>query len=134
MKPKILNQLLIEHDYPEDKRRYIVHRFDNGFNLHFEENRLVKHTAPNLRLRIDSKKDLWNKVMKEVEKSRYAGPYENPPYEYFIQSPIGLVQKDQGKDTRLIFHLSYPRSGDSVNSATPVDKCSVKYPDINKAV
>ena len=47
--------------------------------------------------------------MKEVKLGRYAGPFPTIPYEEdFIQSPIGLVPKDQGCDTRLIFHLSYP--------------------------
>ena len=51
--------------------------------------------------------------MKEVSAGRYAGPYEDPPYEYFMQSPVGLVPKDNGKKTffkkhYIIFHLSYP--------------------------
>ena len=72
--------------------------------------------------------------MKEVQKGRYAGPFEEPPFPNFIQSPIGLVPKDQGKDTRLIFHLSYPRSGKSVNSETPDKICTVKYPDFSEAI
>ena len=78
--------------------------------------------------------ELWNKMMKEVELGRFAGPYEVPPFESFVQSPIGLVPKDKGLKTRLIFHLSYPRNGDSVNSGIPKEKCSVKYPDFDEAV
>ena len=59
---------------------------------------------------------------------------KNPPFENFIQSPIGLVPKDNGKDTRLIFHLSHPRNGNSVNAMIPDDLCSVHYPDFQKAV
>ena len=77
----------------------------------------------------------WNKVMKEVKEGRYAGPFEEIPFEYYIQSPIGLVPKDGGKSTRLIFHLSYPReSGSSVNENTPQSQCTVKYPDFNEAI
>ena len=47
--------------------------------------------------------------MKEIAEKRMAGPFEDIPFEHFIQSPIGLVPKDGGKKTRLIFHLSYPR-------------------------
>ena len=65
--------------------------------------------ARNLKLNVGSKTELWNKVMKEVKEKRYAGPYHKIPFEYYIQSPIGLVPKDHGKSTRLIFHLSYPR-------------------------
>ena len=93
-----------------------------------------KRTAPNLKLRIGNKTELWNKVMKEVDLGRYAGPFEDPPFDSFVQSPIGLVPKDKGKKTRLIFHLSYPRNGDSVNSGIPKKCSSVKYLDFDEAV
>ena len=35
--------------------------------------------------------------MKEVEAKHYAGPFKTIPFENFIQSPIGLVPKDNGK-------------------------------------
>ena len=72
--------------------------------------------------------------MGEVQKGCYAGPFNEIPFEHFIQSPIGLVLKDHGKDVRLIFHLSYLCSGKSVNSETPQDLCSVTYPDISDAI
>ena len=72
--------------------------------------------------------------MKEVELGRYAGPFEKPPFEHYVQSPIGLVPKDKGLKTRLIFHLSYPKQGESVNSGIPKEKCRVKYPDFEEAV
>ena len=75
--------------------------------------------------------------MKEVRVGRYAGPYEEIPYEYFIQSPVGLVPK-VGNKTRIIFHLSYEFPGQEVNmllnGCTPKDKCSVKYNDLDSAV
>ena len=73
--------------------------------------------------------------MKEVKLKRYAGPFKNIPFEHFIQSPIGLVPKDSGRDCCLIFHLSYPRgTGKSLNANTPAELCSVKYPEFDKAV
>ena len=65
---------------------------------------------------------------------------KNIPYEYFIQSPIGLVPKDNGKATRLIFHLSYPRTNNkndiptSVNGNTPSELTTINYPDFETAV
>ena len=66
----------------------------------------------------------------------FASPfnYNSPPYEYFIQSPIGLVPKDRGRDTRLIFQLSYLRGSLSVNSQTPVEFMKVSYPDFSEAI
>ena len=57
----------------------------------------VQKKAPNLKLRVGNKIELWNKVVKE---GRYAGPFKEIPYDYFIQSPIGLVPKDHGVKTR----------------------------------
>ena len=46
------------------------------------------------------------------------------------------MPKDGGTKTRLIFHLSYPRSGknQSVNANIPKDICKVKYKDFDAAV
>ena len=46
-----------------------------------------------------------------------------------------MVPKDGHKDTRLIFHLSYPRGkGTSVNANTPIEWCQTSYPDFNEAI
>ena len=67
---------------------------------------------------------------------RVADPCKNIPFDSFIQSPIGLVPKAGGDQTRLIFHLSYDfKDGlGSVNSYTPKEKCSVKYHDLDFTV
>ena len=128
-----LDELLTLSDYDPLKRSYLVSRFKYGFSLEYEGVLdKVQRFAPNLKLRIGYKLELWNKVMNEVEMGRYAGPFEKPAFEYFVQSPIGLVPKDKGLKTRLIFHLSYPRNGDSVNSGIPQEECSVKYLDLMK--
>ena len=73
--------------------------------------------------------------MKEVQLKCYTGSFKKIPYKYYIQSPIGLVPKDNGQNVRLIFHLSYPKGGDtSVNANTPHDLCVVKYSDFDEAV
>ena len=131
-----LHQLLIETGYDKVKTDYLVKGFKEGFDLHYCGNLTrIQRKAPNLKLRIGNKTQLWNKVMAEVKLGRYAGPFKNhPPFEHFVQSPIGLVPKDKGTKTRLIFHLSYPKTGESVNSGIPKEKCSVKYPDFEDAV
>ena len=73
--------------------------------------------------------------MLEVRARRIAGPFERIPFEFYIQSPIGLVPKEQGTKTRLIFHLSYPRNTNiSVNANTPEELCSVCYQEFQQAV
>ena len=126
--------LLREVGYVKHKAKYLVDDFTNGFSLEYQGPTKVTKTSRNLILRVCDKFDLWNKVMKEVKEDRYVGPFEEIPFKHYIQSPIGLVPKDKGKKTRLIFHLSYPKSGDSVNSGIPDEFCTVKYPDFLKAV
>ena len=78
---------------------------------------------------------MWNKIMVEVKAGHYAGPFKDkPPFKFYVQSPVGLVPKDKGRKTRLIFHLSYPKTGHSVNSGIPKSKTSVKYPDFTEAI
>ena len=133
--PDKLEELLIMSNYDAAKRQYLVKGFKEGFELGYKRKlQNVRREAPNLKLRVGNKTELWNKVMKEVQLGRFAGPYEKPPFESFVQLPIGLVSKDKGKKTRLIFHLSYPKDGDSVNSGIPHEICTVKYPEFDEAV
>ena len=130
-----LKYLLEVTGYNAEKTQFLVDGFTNRFSLEYTGCEEVKITAPNLKLRVGDEIDLWNKVMKEVEMKRFAGPFVEPPFEHFIQSSIGLVPKDNGKDVRLIFHLSYPKNGTtSVNANTDPEKCSVKYPDLTDAI
>ena len=73
--------------------------------------------------------------MKEVKIGCVAGPFAVIPFDHYVQSPIGLVPKDSGRQTRLIFHLSYDfKTGKSVNHFIPRKKCSVHYYDLDHAV
>ena len=134
VKVDILENLLMMNGYDKNKSEFLVKAFRHGFDLNYRGNCNVQRYAANLKLRVGSKVELWNKVMTEVKGKRYVGPYEEVPFQNFIQSPTGLVPKDKSKKTRLIFHLSYPKDGDSVNSGIPAELCSVSYPDFNEAV
>ena len=135
MNADILENLLTEANYDDDKLMYIIDGFRHGFDLGYTgPMKNIRKTAPNLKFRVGNEVQLWNKVMKEVKLKRYAGPFREPPYKQFIQSPIGLVPKDSGRDTRLIFHLSYPKNGKSVNSYIPQNECSVSYPNFDEAI
>ena len=133
---KRLAELLQLSKYDKNESQFLLDGFKNGFSIGYSGPEDVQIKSPNLKFRqVGDEVILWNKVMKEVKLKRYAGPFETIPFKSFIQSPIGLVPKDGGKDTRLIFHLSYPRNGStSVNDNTPVELCSVQYPDFNDAI
>ena len=131
-----LRKLLTESHYDTEKTNFLINSFEEGFDIGYCGDENVKLTAPNLKFRqVGSKTELWNKVMKEVKLKRYAGLYNAIPFDSYIQSPIGLVPKDNGKNTRLIFHLSYPRgTKKSLNANMPKSLTSVNYPDFSKAI
>ena len=112
--------------------------FKHDFSIGYEGPTDVRLRSPNLKFRgVGNKTILWNKMMKEVSLKHYAGPFKQIPFSNFIQSPIGLVPKDYGKNTRLIFHLSYPRGKGLkkfVNAHTLKSKCTVEYPEFDNSV
>ena len=136
VKPAMLQKLLNETSYNPVKTKYLVDGFTEGFEIGYEGPTDIQMVSENLELNgLGDRVTLWNKVMKEVKLKRYAGPFTSIPYKNYIQSPIGLVPKDNGKDVRLIFHLSHPRKGtESVNFNTPKEKCRVRYPEFSKAI
>ena len=134
-----LKQLLDEADYDKHEVEFLVDGFTNGFDIGYEGPLDRQDTAKNIPFRdgIGDKFELWEKITKEVKAKRYAGPFDKVPFEYYLQSPIGLVPK-AGSQTRQIFHLSYDFGKEehrkSLNYHTPKEKCSVKYNDLDMAV
>ena len=104
-----LRNLLKDSNYDPTETEFIVKGFRHGFDIGYRGPTTgVCTTAPNLKLNVGNEVELWNKVMKEVKLGRFAGPFTEVPFDNFIQSPIGLVPKDSGRQTRLIFHLIIP--------------------------
>ena len=132
---KRFHRLLVLSNYDKEKTLFLVNGLTYGFNLRYVGQTKITRKAPNLKFSVGSKLELWNKIMDEVRVKRYAGPFIQPPFDHYIQSPIGLVPKDNGKKTRLIFHLSYPRNSElSVNFNTPRKYCTVQYKDFENAI
>ena len=130
--------MLRQTGYSADKIEFLEHGFRYGFHIGYEGPTQRHSQSDNLPFTIGNKTVLWNKLMKEVSLKRVAGPFEQIPFRNFIQSPIGLVPKVGGEQTRLIFHLSYDfKKSDnlkSLNHFTLKDKCTVKYKDLDFAV
>ena len=135
-----LNCLLKWTEYPKDLTNKLITGFVCGFDLGYRGPEIRQDTSENIPIKkgVGSLTDMWNKVMKEVQANRVAGPFGKIPFDSYVQSPIGLVPK-AGNKTRLIFHLSYDFDGDneqkrSVNYHTPDELCSVKYRDLDHTI
>ena len=124
-----------ESGYCHHKTNFLTNGFRRGFDLRYNGPKQRKSRSQNIPFSVGNKEIMWEKIMKEVNLKRFAGPFEEIPYEYHIQLPIGLVPKADNK-TRLIFHLSFDIGEDekSVNHHMPTELCSVKYNNLDQAV
>jgi hypothetical protein len=119
-------------DYPNREDAAILSNgFREGFKLLYSGPRLPTE-AKNLKSAIDAPHIVREKLGKEVEAGRIAGPFDTRPIASLRVSPLGLVPKKDG-DFRLIHHLSYPE-GSSVNDFLDPELCSVEYTSIDKVV
>ena len=137
VKVEKLAEWLEKSNYDRQETEFLLDSFSSGFDIGYTGPKERASTSDNIPFTVGNMIELWNKVMKEVQAGRYAGPYDEIPFDNFIQSPIGLVAKKGGK-TRLIFHLSFKfmkeSDGKSVNSCIPKECCMVKYHDLDTAV
>ena len=134
---KELEDLLIKTNYDPVEAKFLLKGFRTGFSIGYKGPMERKDKSDNIPFTpgVGSKLEMWNKIMKEVKMKRYAGPFTEIPFTYYVQSPIRLVPK-AGDQTRLIFHLSYKfkNGNESINFHTPKEKCSVHYNDVDHAI
>ena len=126
----VLEQLLA--NYPNTEAAWQLHQgFRHGFPLHYKGAR-QEFNCTNLKSALQNQHIVKQKIQKEVQEGRVAGPFEHRPLPNLRISPLGLVPK-KGGDFRLIHHLSYPQ-GNSVNDFIEPELCSVNYTKFDKAV
>ena len=104
-----------------------------GAHIGYEGPRLARE-ANNLPTANSNPTKVTQNIEKEVSMGRTAGPFREPPFENFQVSPLGLVPKKNSEKFRTIFHLSYPKAGDSINSAIEGEKYSLSYVTIDDAI
>ena len=71
----------------------------------------------------------------EVAKGHMLGPFDTPPFENMVFSPINLVPKagSEGKFW-LIHDLSYPYTEDSINTCILQERCRVHYTRLDDVI
>ena len=129
--------LLRESNYDVQETNFLERGLREGFHIWYKGLQQRQSTSANLPFHVGDETILWNKLMKEVKCKWVVGPYESIPFNEYIQSPIGLVPKDDRQQTWLIFHLSFDFKSDglqSLNYFTPKEKCTVKYKDLDYAI
>ena len=124
VKVEVLVKQLEDAGYPSTETEFLRQGFTQVFNIGYGGPQQRCSRSENIPFTIGNSVILWNKLMKEVKFGRVAGPFEQIPFEHFIQSPIGLIPKAGSDEARLIFHLSYDfKNGlKSLTSFTPKEK------------
>ncbi|KAL9967839.1 hypothetical protein ACROYT_G026137 [Oculina patagonica] len=93
----------------------------------------VSSTATNLVSASLHPKVVDDKIKKELDFHRLAGPFQFPPLNPFRIPPLGVVPKKTPDEFRLIHHLSYPK-GSSVNNGIDSEHTRVCYATVDDAI
>ena len=106
------------------------YRTDVGFT-----GRRTSRFSRNLPSAVSQPNIVTENLSKEVALGRVVGPFPSPPLPNFQVSPIGLVPKKHTAKFRTIFHLSFPKSGEtSINSSISKEDFSLQYITIDNAI
>ena len=129
---KKLQLLLVGYD--EEKAKALVDGFQKGFSIHFRGD-LIPADHKTLISAMQNPDIVEDKLRKELDKGRIAGPFDSEPFPDFKTSLIGLVPKKTKGQFRLIHHLSYPKKSlTSVNAGIPQEFKSVSYASVQDAI
>ena len=118
--------------YDPRKTSFLIEGFKYGFHL-FSVGQSRSYESPNLLSAVQQPQIVDQKLAKELEAHRLAGPFDAPPFPVFRVSPVGIVPKKAPGEYRMIHHLSYPR-GKSVNDGISHEHSSVQYANIDQAI
>ena len=75
--------------YDFEKKRFLVEGFKKGFPL-FSVGQSTHYESPNLLSARGQPQVADQRVAKELDAHRLAGPFETPPFPVFRVSPLGI--------------------------------------------
>ena len=82
---------------------------------------------------IEHREQVSKIIADDLGAGRLHGPFEAPPFDNFIVSPLGAFKKRGSNKIRLIHDLSFPSKG-SVNSLIKKEDFSLAYASVDDAV
>lgn len=118
--------------YDPNLKDYLIQGFTWGFRLGCT-NEPSATISPNHQSILKFAKIVDEKLDSEKRLGRIAGPFESPPYEHFVCSPLAIIPKSIPGKFRLIHNLSFPHDN-SVNLGIPPDMSAVQYDNIEVVI
>ena len=107
--PTALRDLLYICNYDVVETEYLLDSFSKGFSV-FCEKTSFQMDCKNLKSALEKPDVVSDKLCRELQAKRIAGPFLDRPCTNFNVSPLGLCPKKEKGKFRLIFHLSYPQA------------------------
>ncbi len=130
---EMLKQLSIGY-YDKEAAKNMIEGFTFGYSLQCHNApgfKKVPQNLKSLRLNMDIARQ---KINKQVLEGRFSGPWKASPIPGLIISPLGLIPKKEKGTFRMIFHLSHPKKGHSINFGINKEVCSVTYASFDDAL
>ena len=118
--------------YDSNLKDYLIQGFTWGFRLGCT-NEPSATISPNHQSILKFSKIVDEKLDTEKRLGRIAGPFESPPYEHFVCSPLAIIPRSVPGKFRLIHNLSSPHDN-SVNLGIPPDMSAVQYDNIEVVI
>ena len=116
-KPAAWLRLLAKYPHRNWAHR-LVYDLVHGVNIGFRGPRSQRRESRNFTASLAENAAITTDLVAEVALHHIAGPYEQPPFEHYVCSPLKTVpKKGNAAKFRIIHHLSYPH-GRSINSCT----------------
>ena len=103
-----INAQILPHylsGYDQTLSDFLINGFSFGFKIPYFGERKFR-SSENLPSLKGKAEVLFDKIQKEIQARRVAGPFMSPPFPN-IQVPLGLVPKKAPGEFRLIHHLSF---------------------------
>ena len=121
-------------DYPDQSfARNLCLQLRTGAKIGYNGPRIFRFSK-NLPTALKNPEKITENLEKELQLGRVAGPFSSPPFPNFQVSPLGIIPKKHSDNFRTIFHLSFPKSGDSINSFIDKEDYSLSYVTIDDAI
>ena len=132
--PVVLRELLEE--FPDrEEAEYVIQGFTSGFRLGLASKPHPRPPCENSHAAMSHIEETTALITKEVEMGHMLGPFDSPPIENLVYSPIHIVKKAGSPNKwRLIHNLAWPYNDQSVNRCIPESESSVQYHYIDELI
>jgi len=116
---------------------YIINGFRTGFHTGVTNSNIPTYCCQNLLSARRDPETVSKMLSTELQKGYMLGPFENPPFDQYRISPIGIAEHKYSGKKRLIVDLSAPHDNpnhQSINNLIPKEEFSLSYVKIDDAI